>query len=371
MIQGPLNGIRILDLSRLLPGPLATQMMADMGAEVIKIEDKKAPDYTRFMPPHYNGVGVSFLALNRNKKSITLDFSDDKDKQKFFDLVKTADVVVDSFRPGVLKKLGIDYETAKQYNHSIIYVAVTGYGQDGVYNKNAGHDINYLGYSGVLSMLGDKEKIVKPGVQFADICGGSYPTVMACLAAVIHKKNTGEGQFVDVAMTDCVLPLLSFYMTEGLNTNKYYERQEHPLAGSVVNYNIYQCKDKKWMALGSLEPKFWMNFCMMVNKPEWSNQLLSNEIKAEVETLFLSKDSTEWIALAKQFDACLTPILELNELEKEQYHIDRNNFIEVEHPEKGKLKMINQPIKFAAFDKQTFSYPPEMGADNDEILNNL
>ena len=370
-IQGPLNGIRILDLSRLLPGPLATQMLADMGAEVIKVEDPKAPDYSRFLPPQINGIGVPFLAVNRNKKSITLDFNTPEGKDKFYALAKTADIVVDSFRPGVLKKLGIDYDTVKQHNPGIIYVAVTGYGQTGPYRDKAGHDVNYIGYSGVLGINGKPNEVVMPGVQIADIAGGSYPAVIACLAALWHKQRSGEGQLVDVAMVDCTMPFLSFYMLEALNQKKFYHRQEHPLAGSMVNYNIYECKDKKWVALGSLEPKFWMGFCAMVNRPDWASKMFDDDVKAEVTAFFKTKDRDEWIQMATGQDICLTPIYQLDELENDPNHIARQNFVEVEQKNGSTIKMVNQPIKFSAFTPQKFTAPPEMGQDNDEILRNL
>ncbi|HPA36235.1 MAG TPA: CaiB/BaiF CoA-transferase family protein, partial [Chitinophagales bacterium] len=199
--QGPLQGIRILDLSRLLPGPLATQMMADLGAEVIKIEDPKAPDYTRFFPPQKGSQSIFYLSINRSKKSVTLDLKSEEGKRQFFELVKTADIVVDSFRPGVLQKMGIDYESAKQHNEKIIYVAVTGYGYNGPYMQKAGHDLNYIGYAGILGLTGDEEKPVIPACQTADVAGGSYPAIVACLSALWARERTGKGQFVDVAMT--------------------------------------------------------------------------------------------------------------------------------------------------------------------------
>jgi alpha-methylacyl-CoA racemase len=365
MVKGVLNGIRVLDLSRLLPGPLATMLMADMGAEIIKIEDPNAPDYTRFMPPHLGGIGINYLALNRNKKSISLNLKTEEGLQQFYELAKTADIVVDSFRPGVLAKMKLDYDTVKEHNSKIIYVAVTGYGQDGPYKNMAGHDINYLAYAGVLGINGTDEQVMKPGVQIADIAGGTYPTIIACLAAIWHRDRTGEGQLVDVAMTDCVLPFLSFYLTETLNSNKTYKRGEHPLAGSLANYNIYKCKDNKWIALGSLEPKFWINFCTAIQKLEWTSKMMDEQVKIELKNLFLTQTRDEWIQNTIHADCCIAPIYELDEIEKEPYHIQRHNFVEVEHPTLGKLKMINQPIKFSAFkNTEKFSAPPEMGAHN-------
>jgi alpha-methylacyl-CoA racemase len=369
--QGPLKGIRVLDLTRLLPGPLATQMLADMGAEVIKIEDPKAPDYARFMPPQHGPLGVSYLALNRSKKSLCINLSSSEGKQIFHQLLETADIVVESFRPGVLAKMGLDYELAKKIKHDIIYVSVTGYGQTGPYKSKAGHDINYLGYAGVLGISGSKEAPSKSGVQIADIAGGSYPAVIGCLSALLARNSTGEGQHVDVAMVDCALPFMSFYMAEALNTGKVYQREEHPLAGAVPNYNIYPCKDGKWIALGSLEPKFWMGFCNLVGKPEWASRIMDPALKSELTVFFQTKDRDEWISLCAGADICLTPILNIDELENEPHHRERDMFIEMEHPVYGKLKGINQPIKFSNTPSQVAWAPPLAGEDNSGILEEL
>lgn len=369
--SGPLQGIRILDLTRLLPGPLATQMLGDMGAEIIKIEDPKAPDYARFMPPQFGPLGVTYLALNRSKKSICINLSSTEGREIFHKLLQTADIVVESFRPGVLAKMGLDYASAKAIKPDIIYVSVTGYGQTGPYASKAGHDINYLGYAGVLGISGSKEAPSKSGVQIADIAGGSYPAVIGCLSALLSRNATGEGQHVDVAMVDCALPFMSFYMAEALNTGKTYEREEHPLAGAVPNYNIYPCKDGKWIALGSLEPKFWMNFCMLVNKPEWGSRIMDPDLKHELKAFFQTKERDEWITLSKSADICLTPILNIDELESEQHHQERNMFVELEHPTYGKIKGINQPIKFSGTPSEPSWAPPMAGEDNEGILKDL
>lgn len=370
-LQGPLKGVRILDLTRLLPGPLASQMLADMGAEVIKVEDPKAPDYARFMAPHYEDVGMTYLALNRTKKSLALNLSSEDGKQVFWDLLKTVDIVLDSFRPGVLEKLGIDYETAKQHKKDIIYVAVTGYGHGNEMSNKAGHDINYLGHAGVLATNGTPEQVMQTGVQIADIAGGSYPAVIACLSAIIARNTTGEGQFVDVAMVDCALPLMSFYMAETLNTGKSYDRQEHVLAGSLPNYNIYECQDGQWIALGSLEPKFWMGFCALINQPDWANRMFDASIKSELESLFKTKTRDEWIALGQTADVCLTGILNMDELESDSYLQERQMFVEHEHPKYGRYKGIAQPIKFTGSPASKGWAPPLLGEDNVGVLKEL
>ena len=373
--QGPLQGIRILDLSRLLPGPLATQLMADLGAEVIKIEDPKVPDYTRFFPPLKGSQSLNYLSINRSKLSITLDLKSEDGKQKFFDLVKTADIVVDSFRPGVLQKMGIDYDHAKQHNEKIIYVAITGYGYTGAYKNLAGHDMNYLGYSGILGLSGDEEKPTLAACQIADVAGGSYPAVVACLSALWARERTGKGQFVDVAMTDCVMPLLSMQMGEFLNTGVKQKRGEPMLSGGMANYNLYKCKDEKWIALGSLEPKFWQGVCALLNKPDWIPRMLPVpemviSLKKDLQEIFLTKTRDEWVAAATPLDVCLTPILDLDEVEKDIHLNQREMFIEVEHTDYGKLKGINQPFKFSETPAKPSWGAPLMGEDN-ALLNEM
>lgn len=367
--QGPLQGIRILDLSRLLPGPLATQLMADLGAEVIKIEDPKAPDYTRFFPPLKGSLSLNYLSINRSKLSITLDLKSDEGKRKFFELVKTADIVVDSFRPGVLQKMGIEYDNAKQHNGKIIYVAITGYGYNGAYKNLAGHDMNYLGYSGILGLTGDKEKPIIPACQIADVAGGSYPAVVACLAALWARERTGKGQFVDVAMTDCVMPLLSMQLGEFLNTGFKQKREEPMLSGGMANYNLYKCKDEKWIALGSLEPKFWQGVCAMLGKPDWIPRMMPvpemvTALKKDLQEIFLTKTRDEWVELAKPLDICLSPILELDEVEKDEHLNQRDMFVEVEHTDYGTFKGINQPFKFSETPAKPSWGAPLMGEDN-------
>ncbi|MEZ5054217.1 MAG: CaiB/BaiF CoA-transferase family protein [Chitinophagales bacterium] len=373
--QGPLQGIRILDLSRLLPGPLATQMMADLGAEVIKIEDTKAPDYTRFFPPLKGSQSLNYISINRSKLSITLDLKSDEGKRKFFELVKTADIVVDSFRPGVLQKMGIDYDAAKQHKEKIIYVAVTGYGYTGTYKDKAGHDMNYLGYSGILGLTGDTEKPIIPACQVADVAGGSYPAVVACLSALWARERTGKGQFVDVAMTDCVMPLLSMQYGETLNTETTFKRGEPMLSGGMANYNLYKCKDEKWIALGSLEPKFWQGVCMLLGKPDWMPRMMPvpeevEKLKQDLQAIFSTKTRDEWVALADPLDVCLTPILDMDEVEKDTHLNEREMFFEVEHSDYGKVKGINQPFKFSETPAKPSWAAPLMGEDN-ALLENL
>lgn len=373
---GPLKGIRILDLTRLLPGPLGSQMLGDLGAEVIKIEDPKAPDYSRFFPPHKGSLSLMYLAVNRSKKCISIDLKSEEGRAIFYDLAASADIVLDSFRPGVLQKMGLDYETVKKINPKIIYVSITGYGNNGPYMNKAGHDLNYIGYAGLLGLTGTKAAPVMPAPQIADIAGGSYPMVIACLSAIIARNTTGVGQFVDVAMTDASIPLISFLLFEQMNTGKTFYREEPMLSGGMANYNIYECKDGGFMAMGALEPKFWQEFCIAIGKLEWIPRMLPDpkmvaELKQDLEALFLTKTKEEWADFSSNYDFCLTPILDLDEVSQDKHLIARNMFLEMEHADYGKIKTINQPLQFGGTPTAPNIPPALMGEHTNEILSSI
>lgn len=371
--QGPLKGIRILDLTRLLPGPLGSQMLGDLGAEVIKIEDPKAPDYSRFFPPHQGSLSLMYLAVNRSKKCVSLDLKSEEGKAIFYKLAESADIVLDSFRPGVLEKMGLDYQTVSKINPKIIYVAITGYGHTGSYMQKAGHDLNYIGYAGLLGLTGTKEHPVMPAPQIADIAGGSYPMVIACLSAIIARGSTGKGQFVDVAMTDAAIPLISFLLFEQMNTGKTFKRGEPMLSGGMANYNIYACKDGGFMAMGALEPKFWQEFCKAIGQLDWIPRMLPDpklvaDLKVDLSDLFLTKTKAEWTLFAENYDFCLSPILDLDEISENKHLQEREMFIEMEHPDYGKIKSINQPIKFSETPTKPIIAPSLMGEHTMEVL---
>jgi alpha-methylacyl-CoA racemase len=375
---GPLQGIRILDLTRLLPGPLGTMLMADMGAEVIKIEDPNAPDYVRVFPPFVGGESVNYLAYNRSKKSMFLDYKSEEGRKIFFELVKTADVVVEQFRPNYLDKIGLGYEEAKKVNPKIIYVSVTGYGQTGPYAHLAGHDLNYIAYAGVLGITGEKDSSpTLPGVQMADIAGGSYMSVIATLSALHARTQTGKGQHVDVSMTDAVMPLLSVSYAIYSATNQSQNRGTLPLSGGMPNYGVYECQDKKYIALGTLEPKFWSKFCDLTNKTDWkmfmvpqnSEQLL--RFKNLIGGLFLEKKQSEWVKFGLENDLLISPVYGLEDLENDPHLQARQMIIETEHPTAGKLKSIGVPLKFSETEAKPSWSAPILGEDTEAILKEL
>lgn len=379
--SGPLQGIRILDLTRLLPGPLGTMLMADMGAEVIKIEDPKQPDYVRNFPPFQNGVSLNYLSFNRSKLSVRIDLNSDEGKTQFFELVKTADVVIEQFRPNFLDKMGIGYEAARVINPQIIYVSITGYGQTGIYKNLAGHDINYTAVAGVLGVTGKPDEPIPAGVQLADIAGGSYMAVIATLSAIYARIQTGKGQHVDVSMTDAVMPLLTAVYSqnnapqpqEGEMFGWQNKRGVYPLSGGLPNYGVYKCSDGKFIALGTLEPKFWQKFCMLYNRLEWmafmipQNEDELNQYKAQIQELIASESRDYWVKLGIENDLLITPVNELDELENDPHLQERQMIIEQEHPVAGKFKTIGIPLKFSETPAKPAWIAPELGQD-DELL---
>jgi alpha-methylacyl-CoA racemase len=373
--NGPLNGIRVLDLSTLYPGPLATMMLADLGAEVIRLEHPDHPDKVHLLPPFLGRESAAYLTLNRSKRSLALDIGKDEGRRIFFDLVRRADVVTEQFRPGVMDDIGIGYDKAVTFNPRIIYLSITGFGQDGPYRQKAAHDINYISLTGLLSQVKKDNQPVLPAFQMADVAGGSYMALIACLVALWHREKTGKGQRVDVAMADAILPLLT------LQLSQYWRSEEgsqviNPFDGSFPFYGVYECADGKHVSLGALEQKFWVHFCQMVNKPEWlSSQFAVGEdgvrIRGEIAALFKQKTRDEWLKLSEVHDICLSPIHELEDLEKDPQLRSRQMIIETEHGDGLKLKGIGVPIKFSDSQPDKPAPAPMVGQDSIEILTEM
>ncbi len=372
--SGPLRGLRILDFTRLYPGPLATMMLGDMGAEVIKIEDLSSPDYMRFYPPYVNGESAGYLAVNRSKRSLALNLKADGGRDIFWRLVRRSDVVIEPFRPGVLDNMGLGYEKARDINSGIIYVSLTGYGQSGPYAGHAGHDINFIGYAGILAATGSSRTgPVIPGPQLGDIAGGAYMTVIATLAALTARHATGLGQKVDVAMLDGLLPLMTLQAAHGWATGESFAPDEAPLSGGLACYGVYSCSDGKFMALGILEEKFWKKFCKMALRPDWEGQFLVRgddalRLRGEIAELFITKTRDEWAHIAAGADICLTPVLSVNELDEDEHIRARGMIIEQEHPVCGKQKGVGVPIKFSQTPGRPGCPAPALGQDTAAIL---
>jgi alpha-methylacyl-CoA racemase len=321
MMTQPLSGIRILDLSRLLPGAYASQMLADFGADVVKIEEPGSGDYGRFMPPHgAGGMSQHFLAINRNKRSMTLNLKSAEGRAIFLRLVQQADVLLESFRPGVLSRLDLGYEQLKAINPGLVYCAISGYGQDGPYRLRAGHDLNYAGYAGLLDYnRGPHGEPAMPATQLGDLAGGSFMAVIGILAALQGRTQTGTGRMVDVSMTEGVMALLPFVTASYLNTGEPPKPGMSALDGGLPCYNIYETRDGKHITLAALEPKFWHTFCTRIEHLE----LLPFHLPAGPEErtkaieilrgIFKTKERDEWLAELAEIDACVGPVYSIDE----------------------------------------------------------
>lgn len=371
----PLVGLKVLDLSRLLPGPYATLMLADMGADVLKVEDTQMGDYIRWGNPKVGGENVMFLALNRNKRSIKLNLKTDEGREIFKKLVKEADVVVESFRPGVMSKLGLGYEQLREVNPGIIFCAISGYGQDGPYKDRAGHDINYIGIAGALGQTGTKEGgPVVPGVQIGDLAGGSMQAVIGILAAVQGRQKTGQGRFVDVSMTDGVVGWLVMQAAVYFATGYTGGAGQNTLNGGLPEYSVYETSDGKYLSVGALEPKFFARICELMELQQYNEVGAkgerSAEIRAALTARFKEKTQAEWLAILGDEDTCVGPVYDLNEVFDDPQVQARGLVVEAEHPKAGKLKQIGLSIKLDGItEKDIVRHPaPGYGEQTGDIL---
>ena len=308
-----LDGVRVLDLTRLLPGPYATQLLADAGADVVKIEDTGAGDYARHMPPTTNeGVGAVFDAVNRGKRSVAVDLKSEAGQEAFYELVETADVVVESFRPGVTDRLGVDYETLTDHRPDLVYCSLTGYGQNGPYADRAGHDLNYVGLAGLLDMTreDDSETPRMPGYQVADMAGGLLAAFSVCSALLSRELGNTGGEYLDVALTDAVVSFSQALAPEAL-AGESPRPGETPLTGQYPWYDVYETADERYVTLGALEPRFWTTFCEAVDRRDLAGKHMTGDpaereaLREELEELFAGRTRDEWVEAMADVDAAV------------------------------------------------------------------
>ncbi|MBO0779333.1 MAG: CoA transferase [Ktedonobacteraceae bacterium] len=371
----PLSGIRILDLSRLLPGAYASQVMADFGADVVKVEEPGSGDYSRSMPPHGpGGMGLTFLAINRNKRSITLNLKTPRGRELFLRLVEKADVVLESFRPGVLERLELDYERLKAVNPGIIYCAISGYGQDGPYRLRAGHDLNYAGYAGLLHYnRGGRGEPAMPATQLGDLAGGSYMAITGILAALVGRAQSGEGRMVDVSMTEGVLSLLPLFSSTYLNTGKTPVPGTSPLDGGLPCYNIYETRDGKHVTLAALEPKFWHTFCTRIGHLELLPFHMPvgpgerDEAINALRNIFKTRTRDEWVAELADLDTCLGPVYSLDEAFND-VHMQARSVITSSEVAGEELRTLASFPRISDTTQEQRYAPPQLGEHSEEIL---
>ena len=385
----PLENITILDLSRMLPGPYCTMILSDLGADVIRVENPKDP--MSDLPPFFQKDKYRESAFNavlmRNKRSITLNLKTDEGKKIFYELVKKADVVMDTFRPKVMEKLKIDYETLSSIKPSIICCSMSGYGQYGPYEQKAGHDINYIGISGILDATRERSIFGKenqernpiiPGISPADI-GGALIAAIGILGALFEREQNPEskGQFVDISMTDSV-----FFFQPIVAANKFVrdlsgkKGWDSGGGGGSPYYAVYKTKDKKYLAIGAIEMKFWHALCEGLGRKDlkgkqWVQGEEKEKVFEELEKEFLKKTQEEWLEVFENYDTCVSPVKNFWEACEDPQILARNMIVKMEHPILGEIQNLASPIKLSRTPPKIRSFAPKMGQNTVEILKSL
>lgn len=367
-----LDGIRILDLSRLLPGPYCTMLLADFGAEVIKIEEPGRGDYARSFPPFLKDFGYWHLQLNRNKKSVVLDLKSEEGRENFLKLVQTADVVVESFRPGVLEKLGIDYATAKTVNPRIIYCSLTGYGKKGPLAHQADHDIGYVSLAGITAMSGEAGgRPAIPGVLMADM-NASMAAGMAIMIALHHAQRTGEGQEIDISLYNVAMTLMPGAASLYFGSGFVAERGNNWLTGANPNYNIYATKDGRYLSVGCLEKKFWSNLCRVLKRTDLIDEIDDEKnysyLKEELGNEFNKRTLKEWQELLAGKDTCVTPVLDFAEAVAAEQTQANEMVLDVHDEELGDYRQLGFAMKLSKTPACLRKRAPRLGENTDELL---
>ena len=390
--SGPLAGVRVVDLSLLLPGPLCSMYLGDMGADVIKVENPRMPDMTRLMGSRITGSrsaetaptgeqrqGESglFLMINRNKRAITLNLKRPEGREVFLKLLEDADILLEGFRPDTLSAMGIGFEQLKERFPRLIYCAISGYGADGPYKNLAGHDGNYIAYSGLLGITGlPNGRPVLPGFQVADIGGGTLMALSGILAALYARERTGRGQFVDISMLDGAFSFLSLHAGEYVASGENPAPGRMMLNGGLANYDVYRCKDDRYVMLGTLEERFLRAFLRQVDCEEWLADLdLSMTgvlpLRPKLEQLFASRTRQEWSQLFQNSECCLAPVNSISEAFADPQLRARGMIQEIQHPELGSITVIGSPFHFSDTPCELRRPPPAHGEHTDTILNEL
>jgi crotonobetainyl-CoA:carnitine CoA-transferase CaiB-like acyl-CoA transferase len=373
MMHQALAGIRVLDLSRMLPGPFASMMLADLGAEVIKVEEPTVGDPTRHSPPKLGTQSAAFLQVNRNKKSIAFDLKREEAREVFLKLAASADVVLEQFRPGVVDRLGIGYDAVSRINPRVVYCSLTGFGQTGPHRARSGHDMNYLALSGVLGLTTDEcGKPVIPGVQIADLAGGMV-AAFAILAALMARERTGRGQYVDVSMFDVVMAMLAIPAAHHFAGKTIEVGGKYALNGAYPFYNVYETSDGHYMTLGALEPKFWANFCKAVGREDLTARQFEDgerreQLFAEVRAIFKSRARSEWVELMRDADCCCEPVLSMAEAFAHAQTAAREMVRSTTARTAVNFLHLAAPYKLSETPPRTESAAPQLGEHTDELL---
>ncbi len=388
--SGPLAGVRVVDLSLLLPGPLCSMHLGDMGADVIKIENPRMPDMTRLMGARLGKDGQKnagernddnesglYLMVNRNKRAMTINIKRPEGREVLHKLLEDADILLEGFRPGTLEAMGIGYPQLKEKYPRLIYCAISGYGASGPYERLAGHDGNYIAYSGLLDITGHAGGApVLPGFQVADIGGGTLIALSSILAALYAREKTGRGQFVDISMMDGAFSFLSLHAGEYMASGENPRRGEMDLSGGLPNYNVYECKDGRYVMLGALEERFFRGFLRQIGREEILDGVELTaaalaKIKPQLEQIFRERNRDEWSELFANPETCLAPVNSIEEAFADPQLNERGMVRRMQHPRLGEILQIGAPFAFSDTPCDYPLAPPEHGEHTDEILSEL
>ena len=375
--MGALSDVKVLDLSRLLPGGFCSLLLADFGAEVLKVEDTGMGDYIRWAPPYYEGAddtakSALYLSLNRNKRSMRLNLKEERGREVLLKLVREYDVVLESYRPGVLDRLGVGYERLRAENPGLVYCAITGYGQDGPYRDRAGHDMNYLGLVGLLGLTGERGgPPVQAAGQIADLGGGALMAAFGIMAALRERERSGEGQLVDVSMADGALSWLAMVAGKFFADGVAPGRGDLELAGRYLCYRPYACADGD-VSFGALEPKFFQAWCAGVGREDLVEHQFDppgSEAHAEVERIFASRTRAEWEAFAAEHDCCLEPVLGLDEALESELVRTREMVVELDQPgAERSVRQLGVPVKLSRTPGGVHAPGPALGEHTHDVL---
>lgn len=381
-LDGPLDGIRVVDLSALAPGPYCSMLLADMGAEVILVEQAGRPQGRRDLArdPNEERRRYSSYALGRGKRSIALNLKDDDAREIFYGLADSADVVLEGFRPGVVARLGVDWQTLSARNPRLVYCSLSGFGQTGPYASHVGHDINYIATAGALGMIGDRAADGRPAIPVnivADFAGGGLMAAFAIVCALQARERTGEGQYIDLAMSDGAMSLITSALAGYEGAAADMRPARHVLNGLEPHYQVYETSDGRWFSVGSMEPYFYANLCRALGLEQYiddqggTDVARREEIRDAFAAAFRSKPADEWHELLNAVDVCAKPVLSLEEALQDEHNLARNMVVEVATPDGGLMRQAGVAPKLSATPGRIRSGAPSRGQDTDELLRAL
>jgi crotonobetainyl-CoA:carnitine CoA-transferase CaiB-like acyl-CoA transferase len=369
----PLKGITVIDLSRLLPGGYCSMMLGDFGAEVIKVEEPGRGDYIRSIPPYQEDQSAFFSAVNRNKKSLILDLKNPEGKATFLRLVPTADVVLESFRPGVVDRLGIDYQSVAMVNPRVIYCSISAFGQSGPLRDRVGHDINCLALSGFLSITGIRgASPILPGIPISDYASAAM-AIIAILLALIERQTSGKGQYCDISMLDTMTSWMGLHLMKYLVDGILPGPQDSMFNGALACNNVYETRDRRFIALGAVEEKFWTLFCGLIGRPDLirlqQRELqVQEKVKEELAQVFREKTLAEWLEMLEDKGICFSPVLNLQETLNLPQLQARGMFQPIQTQEEEVIPQVGFPIKLSHTPATYQKIPPMMGQDSRDVL---